>query len=50
MLSSNAQAKPELFDKALVLLKTVNEKDHHFQELAAVMKKMKREVARGLVR
>jgi uncharacterized protein YcgL (UPF0745 family) len=45
-----AQAKPELFEKALVLLKTVNEKDLHFQELAAVMKKMKREVARGLVR
>ena len=45
-----AQTKPELFEKALVLLKTVNEKDLHFQELAAVMKKMKREVARGLVR
>ena len=45
-----AQAKPELFEKALVLLKTVNEKDLHFQELATVMKKIKREVARGLVR
>lgn len=45
-----AQAKPELFEKALVLLKTLNEKDLHFQELAVVMKKMKREVSRGLVR
>ena len=45
-----AQAKPEFFEKALILLKTVNKKDLHFQELAALMKKMKREVARGLVR
>jgi hypothetical protein len=45
-----AQSKPELFEKALVLLKTVNEKDHHFEDLAATLKKIKREVARDLVR
>jgi hypothetical protein len=45
-----AQSKPELFEKALVLLKTVDEKDHQFEDLAATMKKIKREVARDLVR
>jgi hypothetical protein len=45
-----AQAKNELFQKSLILLKTVNEKDHHFEDLAATLKKIKREVARGLVR
>jgi hypothetical protein len=42
--------KPELFEKSLILLKTVNEKDLHFQDLAATLKKIKREVARDLVR
>jgi hypothetical protein len=45
-----AQAKNELFQKSLILLKTVNEKDHHFEDLAATLKKIKREVARDLVR
>jgi hypothetical protein len=45
-----AQAKNELFQKSLILLKTVNEKDHYFEDLAATLKKIKREVARGLVR
>jgi hypothetical protein len=44
------QSKPELFQKSLILLKTVNEKDHHFQDLAATLKKIKREVAKDLVR
>ena len=44
------QTKPELFQKSLILLKTVNEKDHHFENLAATLKKIKREVARDLVR
>jgi hypothetical protein len=44
------QTKPELFKKSLILLKTVNEKDLHFQDLAATLKKIKREVARDLVR
>jgi hypothetical protein len=47
---TKAQAKPELFEKALILLKTVNEKNHHFEDLAATLKKIKREVARDLVR
>jgi hypothetical protein len=45
-----AQSKPELFEKALVLLKTVDEKDHQFEDLAATLKKIKREVALDLVR
>jgi hypothetical protein len=45
-----AQSKPELFEKALILLKTVDEKDHQFEDLAATLKKIKREVARDLVR
>jgi hypothetical protein len=45
-----AQAKPELFEKALVLLKTVDEKDHQFEDLAAKLKKIQREVARDLVK
>jgi hypothetical protein len=44
-----AQSKNELFQKSLILLKTVNEKDLHFQDLAATLKKIKREVARDLV-
>lgn len=45
-----AEAKNELFQKSLILLKTVNEKDHNFQDLAASLKKIKREIARDLVR
>ena len=45
-----AQSKPELFEKALILLKTVDEKDHQFEDLAATLKKIKREVAWDLVR
>ena len=44
------KTNPELFQKALIVLKTVNEKDLHFQDLAATLKKIKREVARNLVR
>ena len=44
-----SQNKPEVFQKAVIVLKTVNEKDLHFQDLAATLKKIKREVARGLV-
>ncbi|MBI2258243.1 MAG: hypothetical protein HYU67_05025 [Flavobacteriia bacterium] len=44
------QTKLELFQKSLILMKTVNEKDHHFQYLSATLKKIKREVARDLVR
>ena len=44
------QSNPELFQKTLILLKTVNEKDLHFQDLAATLKKMKRAVAMDLVR
>ncbi|MBI2258792.1 MAG: hypothetical protein HYU67_07825 [Flavobacteriia bacterium] len=45
-----AQAKNELFQKALILLKTVNEKDHYFEDLTATLKKIKKEVAKDLVR
>lgn len=45
-----AQSKPELFEKALALLKTVDVKDHQFEDLAATLKKIKREVARDLVK
>ena len=44
------QNNPELFQKALIVLKTVNEKDLHFQDLAATLKKIKQELARDLVR
>ncbi len=44
------QTKPELFQKSLILMKSVTEKNHHFQDLAATLKKIKREVARDLVR
>lgn len=44
------QSNPELFQKSLIVLKTVHEKDLHFQDLAATLRKIKREVARDLVR
>jgi hypothetical protein len=33
-----AQSKQELFEKALVLLKTIDEKDHQFEDMAATLK------------
>lgn len=44
------QSKPELFQKSMILLKTVNEKDHHFQDLAATLKKIKKSLAQDLIR
>jgi hypothetical protein len=36
--SIKAQAKPEIFQKSLILLKTVNKKDHHFHDLVATLR------------
>jgi hypothetical protein len=41
---------PDVFQKALDLLKFANEKDLHFQDLAGTLKKIKKEIARNLVR
>ncbi len=43
-------SNPELFQKALIVLKAVNEKDLYFQDLAAKLKMMKRAVAMDMVR
>jgi hypothetical protein len=48
--NKNLKKNRNCFLISLILLKTVNEKDHHFQDLAATLKKIKREVARDLVR
>lgn len=42
--------RPDVFQKAVQVLKGINEKDLHFQDLAATLKKVKREIAGNLVR
>ena len=43
------KTNPAVFQKALYLLKFANEKDLHFQNLALTIRKIKIELARGLV-
>jgi hypothetical protein len=44
------KSNPAVFQKALNLLKFANERDSHFQNLAATLKKIKLELAGNLVR
>ncbi len=42
--------RPEVFQKAVQVLRGINEKELHFQDLAATLKKINREIAGNLVR